>query len=86
MSTAPLPTNTTSYFAMRPARRSQKLSSTLTAIAFAVGIPLMTSEAYAQQRTAEAVGPFGGLAGTWSGSGLITMKEGAHERIRCRGT
>jgi hypothetical protein len=46
----------------------------------------MTSQAHAQQRTAEAVGPFESLAGTWSGSGLITMRDGAHERIRCRGT
>jgi hypothetical protein len=70
----------------RSLSRPHTFSSALTAVAFAVGISLMTSQAHAQQRTAEAVGPFESLAGTWSGSGLITMRDGAHERIRCRGT
>ena len=29
-------------------------------------------------------GPFAGLAGTWSGTGNITLSSGATERIRCR--
>jgi hypothetical protein len=68
-------------FARRPA-----LSATLSGIAFAAGLALMASPAGAQERTAEAAGPFQTLAGTWTGSGLITMKDGAHERIHCRGT
>ena len=31
-------------------------------------------------------GPFFGLSGSWSGSGTITMSNGAAERIRCRAT
>ncbi len=31
-------------------------------------------------------GPFFGLSGHWSGSGTITMSNGAAERIRCRAT
>jgi hypothetical protein len=29
-------------------------------------------------------GPFGGLAGTWSGPGTVTLADGAKENIRCR--
>jgi hypothetical protein len=29
-------------------------------------------------------GPFAGLTGTWSGSGVIALASGANERIRCR--
>ena len=62
-------------------------SSILTAITFAAGLSLMGAEAHAQQRMAEAVtGPFEGLAGIWKGTGVITMKDGGHERIRCHGT
>ena len=31
-------------------------------------------------------GPFGGLAGVWSGGGTITLDDGSTERIRCRAT
>ncbi|MBV8924397.1 MAG: hypothetical protein JOZ74_03410 [Bradyrhizobium sp.] len=31
-------------------------------------------------------GPFAGLAGTWSGSGTVTLDDGSKERIRCRAT
>jgi hypothetical protein len=31
-------------------------------------------------------GPFGGLAGTWSGGGTVTLDDGSSERIRCRAT
>ncbi|MGA2126231.1 MAG: hypothetical protein ABSG76_08770 [Xanthobacteraceae bacterium] len=33
---------------------------------------------------AEQAGPFAALRGSWSGSGIITMSNGANERIRCR--
>jgi hypothetical protein len=29
-------------------------------------------------------GPFAGLAGNWSGGGVITLDDGSRERIRCR--
>lgn len=31
-------------------------------------------------------GPFGGLAGVWTGNGEVTLSNGAKERIRCRAT
>ena len=37
-----------------------------------------TSESKAQS------GPFASLAGTWSGSGTVTLDDGSSERIRCR--
>ncbi|WGS17253.1 MULTISPECIES: hypothetical protein [unclassified Bradyrhizobium] len=30
--------------------------------------------------------PFAGMAGTWSGSGSVTLDDGSSERIRCRAT
>jgi hypothetical protein len=76
-----------SSFALCPSRLVRAFSSVLTAVAFAIGLSLLAVPAQAQQRTAEAsTGPFEGLAGIWSGNGLITMKDGGHERIRCRGT
>ena len=38
----------------------------------------------AYQGSADAAGPFSGLAGSWSGGGTIAMSNGANERIRCR--
>jgi hypothetical protein len=31
-------------------------------------------------------GPFAGLAGVWSGGGIVTLDDGSTERIRCRAT
>ena len=33
---------------------------------------------------AQGAGPFAGLAGSWSGTGAITLASGSRERIRCR--
>jgi hypothetical protein len=66
---------------------SSRLTEALRAVVPAVGILLLTPVVYAQQSTAESTtGPFENLAGTWSGSGTITMKDGGHERVRCSGT
>jgi hypothetical protein len=35
---------------------------------------------------AQSSGPFAGMAGTWSGSGTVTLDDGSTERIRCRAT
>jgi hypothetical protein len=43
-------------------------------------IALLPSESLAQ------TGPFGGLAGAWSGNGKILVKDGGNENIRCRAT
>jgi hypothetical protein len=31
-----------------------------------------------------AVGPFSGMSGAWAGDGIISLKDGSRERIRCR--
>ncbi|WJR74821.1 hypothetical protein [Bradyrhizobium sp. NP1] len=31
-------------------------------------------------------GPFAGMAGSWAGSGTVTLDDGSRERIRCRAT
>lgn len=31
-------------------------------------------------------GPFAGMAGIWSGTGIVTLDDGSTERIRCRAT
>ena len=31
-------------------------------------------------------GPFAGMAGIWSGTGIVTLEDGSTERIRCRAT
>ncbi len=38
----------------------------------------------ALQGHAAPVGPFAGMAGSWSGGGNITMANGAQEQLRCR--
>jgi hypothetical protein len=47
-------------------------------IALLLGLAHGTSHAQA--------GVFGGLAGSWSGNGTISLSKGAEERIRCRAT
>jgi hypothetical protein len=44
----------------------------------AFALSLLASQADAQS------GPFAGMAGSWAGSGTISMASGARERIRCR--
>ena len=50
---------------------------------FLLAALLFASETYAQRG---ADGAFAGLAGSWSGTGTITLSSGAKERIRCRAT
>ena len=38
----------------------------------------------ATQGSASSEGPFGQLAGSWSGSGTIDLSNGRHEPIKCR--
>jgi len=60
------------FFSAKPLGRA------LAAAAFALALPLAAAPAVAQ------TGPFGVLAGTWSGEGTITTSNGGSERIRCR--
>jgi hypothetical protein len=48
----------------------------VSAIALSILAPLASAQ--------EDHGPFVGLSGAWVGTGRITMKSGANERIRCR--
>jgi hypothetical protein len=41
---------------------------------------------FATATTSAYAGPFSGLGGSWSGSGRISLANGAKERIRCRAT
>jgi hypothetical protein len=52
--------------------------------AIVLGLSLIASQSLA--RRAEMTGPFSGMAGRWSGGGVITMTNGATERIRCGAT
>ncbi len=47
---------------------------------FAAALLVCVSASEAQAST----GPFAGMAGTWAGSGAITLASGAKEQIRCR--
>jgi hypothetical protein len=62
------------YRAAKPVLRLVAAAATLVAaLAF-------TSASYAQS------GPFTGMAGVWSGGGIVTLDDGSTERIRCRAT
>ena len=50
---------------------------------FASGILCLSTQVHAEPGPQS---PFLGLSGYWSGSGTITMTNGAAERIRCRAT
>jgi hypothetical protein len=85
MSTRPISRSLLPSSSMR-SRSTKVFRHALTALALTAGTALLTPVVHAQERAAFSSGPFEGLAGTWSGSGTITMKDGGHERIRCRGT
>ena len=42
------------------------------------------AQSRATQGSASSQGPFGQLAGSWSGSGTIDLSNGRHEPIKCR--
>jgi hypothetical protein len=47
-------------------------------LGLASGLLLLAIPAHAQ------TGPFAGLAGAWTGTGQVQLKDGGSERIRCR--
>ncbi|QUS42165.1 hypothetical protein RPMA_27605 [Tardiphaga alba] len=49
--------------------------------AAAIGATLILS---ATASHAQSAGPFTGLAGSWSGSGTVSLSDGTSEQIRCR--
>jgi hypothetical protein len=54
-----------------------------TIAAVVVALSVLTTQGYGQSRTA-SINPFRDLAGSWAGSGRVTLSNGATERIRCR--
>jgi hypothetical protein len=58
--------------AFRMTRRLAMAAAVLCAASFAA------SPSHAQS------GPFAGMAGNWSGGGVVTLDDGSKERIRCR--
>ena len=70
----------------RHANNSQSAASVprarnwLIAVATLIVASVSGSTSYAQS------GPFAGLAGRWSGGGIVTLDDGSSERIRCRAT
>jgi len=57
---------------------------TLNLAVLAVALVLVAADGYV--RAATAASPFSGLVGSWSGSGTLTLKGGAKERVSCRAT
>jgi hypothetical protein len=53
--------------------------SRLTGAAFAAANLMLASPVYAQ-----GAGPFAGMAGSWTGGGVVALATGANERLRCR--
>jgi hypothetical protein len=64
--------------------RVSKLFADTRRLTLAAAVFFMTSLA-ASTGHAQS-GPFAGMAGTWNGSGTITLDDGSKERIRCRAT
>ncbi len=58
-------------------------AGSLRAAALAVAVGLLAAPGV-ETSLAQGAGPFAGLAGSWSGTGAITLASGSHERIRCR--
>jgi hypothetical protein len=64
----------------QPASGLLRARNWLIAVATLIVASVSGSASYAQS------GPFAGLAGHWSGGGLVTLDDGSSERIRCRAT
>jgi hypothetical protein len=54
-------------------------------LAFAIAT-VLAAAVWSDSSHAQAVGPFAGMAGVWSGGGTVTLEDGSTERIRCRAT
>jgi len=65
---------------------SKALCRAVASVVLAAGLTFTVASLQAQEQVAEVAGPFAALAGNWSGTGIIRTKEGAQERIRCRGS
>jgi hypothetical protein len=61
----------------------KKMSPALSRVALLAGVLSLGMGAMAGAQPVKE-GPFGGLSGSWSGTGSIAVSNGANERIRCR--
>jgi hypothetical protein len=50
-----------------------------------IGLMVTASNADPLRTAMAATGPFAGLGGSWMGSGVVKLKDGVQEHIRCRG-
>ena len=71
-------------------RRGSKAGQNAPALAFARRLifavaTLLFASMWGSASHAQS-GPFAGMAGIWSGSGIVTLDDGSTERIRCRAT
>jgi plastocyanin len=70
----------------RKALRSSVLAATVLAasVLAATSSALLLSTAAGQAQQVAAVGPFEELGGSWSGTGIVNLREGGKERVRCK--
>ena len=66
------------------AAAGKRLASKVRRFSFAL-VTLLAAAVWGSPSYAQS-GPFAGLAGTWSGGGVVTLDDGSTERIRCRAT
>lgn len=67
-----------------PVRSTTSFTSLLKAAACAVALTSPPCQVQAQAPAQAAASPFEPFEGSWAGNGVITMRGGANERIRCR--
>src|SRR5580704_8378237 len=73
----------------RRARRSAPAGSVARSVGRTLAVAVMSAavvllSAASGQAQQAAAGPFDNLNGSWSGSGIVNLREGAKERVRCK--
>jgi plastocyanin len=69
---------------------SSKLSRKVLRSSVVVALVAVTAPAYllptpvARAQQVAAVGPFEELGGSWTGTGIVNLREGGKERVRCK--
>jgi hypothetical protein len=64
--------------------RRHNVTRSLAMAAMSASMLLLSAAAGEAQQAAAAAGPFDNLSGSWSGSGVVSLREGAKERVRCK--
>ena len=71
----------------RRARRSAPAGSVARSVGRTLAVAAMSAAVVllsAASGQAQQAGPFDNLNGSWSGSGVVSLREGAKERVRCK--